>query len=643
EYKDTTRVFQQHDTNSGVHQNDGGLMGADVHLPDPGIRPRHLWLIENTANSQVMVPDTTINPAGPATVPPPPGWTPPATPPDTGTNTNPGNDTNTDSNSNADSNTDSDVQTRPVQPSDTPTLPGSYPADVDTNTETATAGPPTPQEVRAGLEASLSTKSPAEINQTVSQLYNNRQNDGGLYDAAQKAALIKRAAAHPGGPQGFVTDLAQRSADLQHRIDEAKSKSTWKPEALQTKQDRANEAAIKEQVATLTDLRDSTNSQINALKDAGPRVGLIHAIDTYVAGPKADGLAKLGPNALAQADTHLTQEIAAAERAGYDPTELKALQQRVQNEADARIAMAQISRHGVEGLTAQVETANGLLQEFRETKEDFTGFNGFMNSWFGDGRNFSAAEVDAKIVEAEALVKQSELHLEIANDPAYSNRVDSALRVQSMQQTLDRIQARNDASKARTAEREAAEQARAQEAQAAEAARDAQARREEAAFKASLFGKTQAELDVLAEQNRDNQARSYEIDQMSRNQQAAQNPGGLDQHMQDLEGQIKDTQTKIGDLKHISDSLPDAFKTELMRTDQAQRQAEQNRLALHEMELNSELLTLKYDRNDALTAYALNLPADLNAPGWQSLSPKDIVDLEAHVTKLTDDANAAGQ
>ncbi|MCG8928264.1 glycosyltransferase, partial [Lentzea sp. CC55] len=71
EYKDTTRVLQQHDTNSGVHQNDGGLMDTTAHLPDPGIRPRHLWLIERTANSQVMVPDTTIDPPGPATVPPP--------------------------------------------------------------------------------------------------------------------------------------------------------------------------------------------------------------------------------------------------------------------------------------------------------------------------------------------------------------------------------------------------------------------------------------------------------------------------------------------------------------------------------------------------------------------------------------------
>ncbi|MFC3897248.1 glycosyltransferase [Lentzea rhizosphaerae] len=86
EYSDSSRVFQQHDTNSGVHKDDGGMMGSDVHGPDPGLRPRHLWLVERTANSQVMVPDTRIEPAGPATVPPPAN-------PNTSTDTRPDADT----------------------------------------------------------------------------------------------------------------------------------------------------------------------------------------------------------------------------------------------------------------------------------------------------------------------------------------------------------------------------------------------------------------------------------------------------------------------------------------------------------------------------------------------------------------------
>ncbi|WP_434444123.1 toxin glutamine deamidase domain-containing protein [Lentzea sp. E54] len=71
EYQDSGRALQQHDTNSRVHQNDGGMMGTDLYLPGAGILPRHLWLIERTANNQVMVRDTRLGPAGPATVPPP--------------------------------------------------------------------------------------------------------------------------------------------------------------------------------------------------------------------------------------------------------------------------------------------------------------------------------------------------------------------------------------------------------------------------------------------------------------------------------------------------------------------------------------------------------------------------------------------
>ncbi|MFD5830381.1 hypothetical protein ACFWGZ_33295, partial [Lentzea sp. NPDC060358] len=119
EYSDSSRVFQQHDTNSGVHQDDGGLMGADVHLPDPGVRPRHLWLVERTATSQVMVPDTTLEKPGPATVPPPAGWTPPAEVRQDGTAT-------PDTTARQDTSTpDQDVQTRPVS------RPQGQPADLD--------------------------------------------------------------------------------------------------------------------------------------------------------------------------------------------------------------------------------------------------------------------------------------------------------------------------------------------------------------------------------------------------------------------------------------------------------------------------------------------------------------------------------
>ncbi|MFD0199489.1 hypothetical protein ACFVG9_01795 [Saccharothrix carnea] len=68
-------------TQSNLVVNDDGLMGTGVH-GDPSIKPRHLWLIERTTNSQVMVPD-----ADHATLQDPdsPRQTPPPRPPDHGT------------------------------------------------------------------------------------------------------------------------------------------------------------------------------------------------------------------------------------------------------------------------------------------------------------------------------------------------------------------------------------------------------------------------------------------------------------------------------------------------------------------------------------------------------------------------------
>ncbi|MBB5806041.1 hypothetical protein F4560_005809 [Saccharothrix ecbatanensis] len=61
-------------TPSNLVVNDDGLMGAGVHA-DPSIKPRHLWLIERTTDSQVMVPDadhTTLHdPGSPQQTPPP--------------------------------------------------------------------------------------------------------------------------------------------------------------------------------------------------------------------------------------------------------------------------------------------------------------------------------------------------------------------------------------------------------------------------------------------------------------------------------------------------------------------------------------------------------------------------------------------
>ncbi len=64
EYDDDSRVFLEKTSRSGVHLRDGGMMGKDVLQPGGGLRPRHLWLVERTANSQVAVPDTRLDTPG---------------------------------------------------------------------------------------------------------------------------------------------------------------------------------------------------------------------------------------------------------------------------------------------------------------------------------------------------------------------------------------------------------------------------------------------------------------------------------------------------------------------------------------------------------------------------------------------------
>ncbi|MEV6716030.1 glycosyltransferase [Lentzea sp. NPDC051208] len=897
EYKDTTRVLQQHDTNSGVHHDDGGLMDTAAHLPDPGIRPRHLWLIERTATSQVMVPDTTINPPGPATVPPPAGWTPkpptndgPVSTPGTDSDPSPDADLPTrpttmpgrfyGSDSDSDSNSDFDVDVRPNQthlpnldrvglvesvlrsaafqnvpvPNASPLVgsgdvrstvdtvlsdirqnpqnhnhPGLNPPalanwvasrisqdtlakfhpDLEPNTPGLTAdakveqwranladdlangsskrwdvvnagpkaagtnpgdadvikhltqqltangalpssadlvakalqtpswadshvgshlpdsiaqaldvqlvvadngvqtvhgpdgatqvqissqngtfgalGAPTPQEIRAGMEAWLAGKSSAEVNQTIADLYKGRQ-DEGLYNAAQKVQLVKRATAHPGGPQAFVNALRERSSALQDRINEVKAQAPRRPSLWKTPQHTERQAQIAAQVKTLTDLLDSTNTQIETLAAQGPGLGTTHLIDNFVAGPNADKLEHVPADVLPRLDAQLTAQIAAAENAGFDASNLKKLQERVQNEADVRTVTNHAATRGLDGLTAQLDDAREALRNYRDGKASNTGFHGFLNQMLGQEVDTSV-DFDQKIAQAEALVQQAERNLSFASDPDYGNRFEKAAekysKLQSAMQRLDQLNAEIDARgerlrdlDARTREFNARQLARALEERQAQqdaesvhsapgsdaesdvdARSDADAqsnfdaqpdnrvltpRHEHAAFRASLYGKSQAELAELAAQHSTHPDRSFEIEQMSRYQEIAQKEGGLQQHLRDLQSEIRQTREEARDLQRTTDALPDVLKSELMRTDQAQRHAEQQRLTDHAQQLDQELMRLQYDRTDALTTYALTLPADTTAPEWQTVTPVDAEIIENRVTDLIRDARIGG-
>ncbi|WP_445161308.1 WXG100-like domain-containing protein [Mycobacterium sp. Dal123C01] len=64
EHRDPERVLLRSDRNAGVHRHDGGVMGAGVWGHDPRVMPRHLWLVERTARSQVAVTDTLVQGTG---------------------------------------------------------------------------------------------------------------------------------------------------------------------------------------------------------------------------------------------------------------------------------------------------------------------------------------------------------------------------------------------------------------------------------------------------------------------------------------------------------------------------------------------------------------------------------------------------
>ncbi|WP_033436840.1 hypothetical protein [Saccharothrix sp. NRRL B-16314] len=124
-------------TQSNLVVNDDGLMGAGVH-GDPSIKPRHLWTIERTTDSQVMVPD-----ADHATLhdPDSPRQTPPPRLPDFGTrpDLHPRPVSNTDTDNDANSDAEADAQPAgPPAPPPPPPLPGA------TSTQQAAVPPPPP-------------------------------------------------------------------------------------------------------------------------------------------------------------------------------------------------------------------------------------------------------------------------------------------------------------------------------------------------------------------------------------------------------------------------------------------------------------------------------------------------------------------
>ncbi|ANW66310.1 hypothetical protein BCA37_24485 [Mycobacterium sp. djl-10] len=69
EGRDPRIALRQHSRNAGVHDGDGGMMASDLLGTDPRLRPRHLWTVERTANSQLPVPPRWLTSADNARIP----------------------------------------------------------------------------------------------------------------------------------------------------------------------------------------------------------------------------------------------------------------------------------------------------------------------------------------------------------------------------------------------------------------------------------------------------------------------------------------------------------------------------------------------------------------------------------------------
>ncbi|WP_193047682.1 DUF3626 domain-containing protein [Mycolicibacterium baixiangningiae] len=72
ESQDARIALRRHTQDSGVHDGNGGIMESHVLGHNPQLRPRHLWIVERTANSQLSVPTSLLTSADNARGPLPP-------------------------------------------------------------------------------------------------------------------------------------------------------------------------------------------------------------------------------------------------------------------------------------------------------------------------------------------------------------------------------------------------------------------------------------------------------------------------------------------------------------------------------------------------------------------------------------------
>ncbi|MGI5499185.1 toxin glutamine deamidase domain-containing protein [Lentzea sp. CA-135723] len=500
----------------------------------------------------------------------------------------------------------------------------------------ALGGPASPEAI-AGLEAWLQGKSLAEVGEIVTELHRTRPSEE-LHDAARRVQAFKLAAAHPGGPQGYLNGLRERSADLRERIDDAELKALWKPQVLQTRAERVKEAARRREIADLTDQLSSANSRIDALTRDRVTATLVDSLDKLVADPDEQEIVRLAPRVLDDLTEHLARQIEAAEHAGFDTAGLEALRERLTDEQRVREVLTEVTMHGLERLQARLRDDIESLEGFLARKAAGPGIGGMLTHVLGGD-----SSLDQRIRDNEALIDERRRRLALVDHPAYRDRFANALglhaKLHNLNQTTERVQ--------EAAERRQAEETRLRRAELRRAAAEDSSSRELSerqlhdAFRSTLFGKSLAELAHQNELHRGNPDRRLEIEQVTQYQEMARNPGGIDQHQRDLLARIDDTKREITALTHVLDVLPDVLTTKPMQAGREKRREDRRRLVEHQGALMNQLDRLKFDRRNALTVLALSLPADSEA-GWKLLTPRDVELVEDNVAELIRHARVAG-
>ncbi|EWM17804.1 putative nucleotidyltransferase substrate binding domain-containing protein [Kutzneria sp. 744] len=453
-------------------------------------------------------------------------------------------------------------------------------------------GEQTHQEMLDGMEAWLSGRTTEQVGHHVDDA--SYGEDRTAYNHARQTQILKRAANHPDGPSGYRKVLEDRAAGLQNRIRDAKSQTGWVNKLLRGG-DVTAESQRKTHITSLEGRLRSTSQELAHLDANLGKANMMQAVDRYVAGPNADGLRKLGYPALRQLDEHLGRQVELAERAGFDSSDLRKLHERVQNEPAARRAWVQVARQGTDALRTALDEAKDTVENYRRGFEERESLSHRVTHMFEPAEDLAphrAAEADAK-----DLVKQIEHTLALTEHDDYRDRLAEASRLNDRVQRFDRF---------------------------TEGIAERQQRRNEEFEQQVPIRRLEMEPGL------DNPV--TRIDRLQE--------GGLEQHLGDLGHEIEEKQRQLDDLRQAADVPPDPAATE---REQAQHRAAQQELAQHERQLAAEVRRMEAERADALTEYALNLPADPKAPGWEKLSRNDLVAIEEHVNDLMHNARLEGQ